>query len=85
MARKCLEEARELLLGLPANPGVDLHGWVTEETVFRYLASADLGLDLARTAICSRSLSNMAFGSPVVAFDVETGSGPGRVGAGIAR
>ena len=70
---ECLEEARAQSARLGLESWVDLHGWVTEETVFRYLASADLGLDTSLQSEISpvKVLEYMAFGLPFVAFDVE--------------
>jgi glycosyltransferase involved in cell wall biosynthesis len=60
-------------LGL--EPWVQLPGWVTEEEVFRQLASADLGVDTSLQQEVSpvKAMEYMAFGLPFAAFDlVET-------------
>ncbi len=70
---ECLEEARALSARLDLGAWVDLPGWLPEEKVFRYLASADLGLDTSLQDEISpvKVLEYMAFGLPFVAFDVE--------------
>jgi glycosyltransferase involved in cell wall biosynthesis len=69
---ECLEEAREQSAGLGLESWVHFLGWVPEATVFRYLASADLGLDTSLQGEISpvKVLEYMAFGLPFVAFDV---------------
>jgi glycosyltransferase involved in cell wall biosynthesis len=69
---ECLEEARAQSTRLGLDPWVDLPGRVPEATVFRYLASADLGLDTSLQGEISpvKILEYMAFGLPFVAFDV---------------
>jgi glycosyltransferase involved in cell wall biosynthesis len=51
---------------------VDTPGWVDEATLFRYLATADLGLDASLQAEVSpvKAAEYMAFGLPFVAFDL---------------
>lgn len=51
---------------------VDFPGWVDEATLFRYLATADLGLDASLQAEVSpvKAAEYMAFGLPFVAFDL---------------
>jgi glycosyltransferase involved in cell wall biosynthesis len=45
---------------------------VSEETVFRYLASADAGLDISQQAEVTpvKALEYMAFGLPFACFDI---------------
>jgi glycosyltransferase involved in cell wall biosynthesis len=47
-------------------------GWLDEDTLFRYLATADLGLDasLQREVSPVKAVEYMAFGVPFVAFDL---------------
>jgi glycosyltransferase involved in cell wall biosynthesis len=69
---ECLEQARETTARLDLEPWVDLPGWLPEEKVFSYLATADLGLDTSLQSEISpvKILEYMAFGLPFVAFDV---------------
>jgi glycosyltransferase involved in cell wall biosynthesis len=69
---ECFEEARAQSARLGLDGWVDFLGRVPEETVFRYLASADLGLDTSLQGEISpvKVLEYMAFGLPFVAFDV---------------
>jgi len=69
---ECLEDAREQSARLGLESWVHFLGWVPEATVFRYLASADLGLDTSLQGEISpvKVLEYMAFGLPFVAFDV---------------
>ncbi len=69
---ECMAQVRELSAQLDLEPWVDLPGWLPEEKVFSYLASADLGLDTSLQAEISpvKILEYMAFGVPFVAFDV---------------
>jgi glycosyltransferase involved in cell wall biosynthesis len=69
---ECMAQVRELSALLDIESWVDLPGWLPEEKVFSYLASADLGLDTSLQAEISpvKILEYMAFGVPFVAFDV---------------
>jgi glycosyltransferase involved in cell wall biosynthesis len=69
---ECFAEARDQAAGLGLGAWVDLTGWLPEERVFGYLASADLGLDTSLQGEISpvKILEYMAFGLPFVAFDV---------------
>jgi glycosyltransferase involved in cell wall biosynthesis len=69
---ECLEQARETTALLDLESWVDLTGWLPEEQVFSYLATADLGLDSSLQNEISpvKILEYMAFGLPFVAFDV---------------
>jgi glycosyltransferase involved in cell wall biosynthesis len=64
-------KAQTARLGL--EPWVSFPGWLTEAQVFSYLASADLGVDTSLQGDISpvKILEYMAFGVPVVAFDVQ--------------
>jgi len=70
---ECLAEARAESVQLGLDSWVHLPGRVPQETVFSYLASADLGLDTSLQAEISpvKVLEYMAFGLPFVAFDVR--------------
>jgi len=70
---ECLEQARATTARLDLEPWVDLTGWLPEEKVFSYLATADLGLDTSLQSEISpvKILEYMAFGLPFVAFDVK--------------
>lgn len=69
---ECLDQARATMARLDLEPWVDLPGWLPEEKVFSYLATADLGLDTSLQSEISpvKILEYMAFGLPFVAFDV---------------
>jgi glycosyltransferase involved in cell wall biosynthesis len=69
---ECLKEAQAQSARLGLESWVDFRGRVPEATVFRYLASADLGLDTSLQGEISpvKALEYMAFGLPFVAFDV---------------
>jgi glycosyltransferase involved in cell wall biosynthesis len=70
-----LDEVRQMTADLGLEPWVQLPGWVTEEEVFRQLASADLGVDTSLQQEVSpvKAMEYMAFGLPFAAFDlVET-------------
>jgi glycosyltransferase involved in cell wall biosynthesis len=77
---ECFEEAREQSARLGLESWVHFLGWVPEATVFRYLASADLGLDTSLQGEISpvKVLEYMAFGLPFVAFDVAETRAMGR-------
>jgi glycosyltransferase involved in cell wall biosynthesis len=70
---ECLGETRSQSARLGLGPWVHFPGWLSEEEVFGYLASADLGLDTSLQADISpvKIMEYMAFGVPVVAFDVQ--------------
>jgi glycosyltransferase involved in cell wall biosynthesis len=70
---ECLGEAKSLSARLGLEPWVRFPGWLSEEEVFSYLATADLGLDTSLQADISpvKIMEYMAFGIPVVAFDVQ--------------
>jgi len=72
-AGECLTQAREQAARLGLDAWVEFPGWVPEQKVFSYLASADLGLDTSLQNEISpvKILEYLAFGLPVVAFDVQ--------------
>ena len=87
------DEARDRARSLGLETWVCFPGWVDEKTLFRYLATADIGLDATLQSEVSpvKAVEYMAFGVPFVAFDLpetrRTGSdaavyvAPGDVGA----
>jgi glycosyltransferase involved in cell wall biosynthesis len=70
---ECLEETRRRCHELGLDSWVTFTDWVPEETLFRYLATADLGLDAALQAEVSpvKATEYLAFGVPLVAFDLR--------------
>lgn len=70
---ECLEEARAQSARLGLEAWVDLLGWLPQDKVFNYLASADLGLDTSlQNEISPVKVGEyMAFGLPFVAFDMQ--------------
>ena len=66
------DEARAAADAFGLREWVDFPGWVDEDTLFRYLATADLGLDASLQAEVSpvKAAEYMAFGLPFVAFDL---------------
>ena len=69
---ECLAEARAQSARLGLQSWVEFPGWLPEDQVFSYLATADLGLDTSLQGEISpvKLLEYMAFGLPFVAFDV---------------
>jgi glycosyltransferase involved in cell wall biosynthesis len=67
-----LEQARALCSELGLDEWVEFTGPLPVDQVFRYLASADLGLDASLQFEVSpvKVMEYMAFGVPVVAFDL---------------
>ncbi|HSL11187.1 MAG TPA: glycosyltransferase family 4 protein [Actinomycetota bacterium] len=76
-----LRDVRDRARSLGVEAWVRFPGWVDEETLFRYLATADLGLDatLQHEVSPVKAVEYMAFGVPFVAFDLpetrRTGGG----------
>lgn len=74
---EAISDMRALAVGLDIEPFVTFTGWVPQPVVFDYLATADLGLQpdpkTERTdqATAIKTMEYMAFGVPVVAFDVH--------------
>jgi glycosyltransferase involved in cell wall biosynthesis len=69
---ECLAEAKELARDLGLDDWVHFTGFIREDQVFRYLATADLGLDASLQPEVSpvKAMEYMAFGVPLVAFDL---------------
>ena len=69
---ECLAEARAQSARLGLQSWVEFPGWLPEDQVFSYLATADLGLDTSLQGEISpvKLLEYMAFGLPFVAFDI---------------
>jgi glycosyltransferase involved in cell wall biosynthesis len=69
---ECLEETSRLAAELGLDPWVTFTGWVSEDTVFRHLATSTLGLDASLQPEVSpvKAAEYMAFGVPFVAFDL---------------
>jgi glycosyltransferase involved in cell wall biosynthesis len=81
---ECLEDVRKLASDLGLNPWMSFPGWLTEEEVFSYLASADLGLDTSLQEEVSpvKTMEYMAHGLPFVCFDLPETR---RIATGCAR
>lgn len=71
-AGECFEEARALARDLNLDDWVHFTGWLREDQLFRYLATADLGVDASLQFEASpvKAMEYMAFGVPFVAFDL---------------
>jgi glycosyltransferase involved in cell wall biosynthesis len=69
---ECLEQLRELARELDLESWVALPGWLSEAEVFGCLAAADVGIDTSLQSEVSpvKAMEYMAFGLPVVAFDL---------------
>jgi glycosyltransferase involved in cell wall biosynthesis len=69
---ECLEDLRALVRRRGLDRWVTFTGWVPEETVFRYLATADAGIDtsLQEEVTPVKALEYMAFGLAFAAFDL---------------
>jgi glycosyltransferase involved in cell wall biosynthesis len=69
---ECLVEAEKLASDLGLNDWVHFTGWLPEDRVFRYLATADVGLDASLQVEVSpvKAMEYMAFGVPFVSFDL---------------
>lgn len=70
---ECLEELRALTGELGLDAWISFPGWLPEDQVFRYFASADLGLDTSLQVEVSpvKAMEYMAFGLPLVCFDLQ--------------
>jgi glycosyltransferase involved in cell wall biosynthesis len=68
-----LDELRERTRELGLDQWVSFPGWLPESDVFTYLASADVGLDTSLQVEVSpvKVMEYMAFGLPVVCFDLQ--------------
>lgn len=69
---ECLDDLRTLARSRGLADRVRFTGWVPEETVFGYLAAADLGIDtsLQEEVTPVKAMEYMSFGLPLVAFDL---------------
>jgi len=69
---ECLGEMKTEVARLGLEPWVTFTGWVSEEEVFRYLATSDVGLDASLQIEVSpvKVMEYMGAGLPVVAFDL---------------
>jgi glycosyltransferase involved in cell wall biosynthesis len=69
---ECLEDLRAQATRLNLDPWVTFPGWLSEREVFAHLATADLGLDTSLQVEVSpvKAMEYLAFGAPVVAFDL---------------
>jgi glycosyltransferase involved in cell wall biosynthesis len=69
---ECLTSAQSLARDLGLEEWVHFTGFLLEHDVFRYLATADLGLDASLQVEVSpvKAMEYMAFGVPLVAFDL---------------
>ena len=69
---ECLEPMRDLVRDRDLEPWVSLPGWLSEAEVFGCLGAADLGIDTSLQNEVSpvKAMEYMAFGLPVLAFDL---------------
>ncbi len=80
---ECEQELRDLVGSLDLGAAVHFTGWVDEATVFRHLASADLGVDtsLQDEVTPVKAMEYFACGLPLACFDLQEsrrlGSGAG--------
>jgi len=81
---ECLDDLRAQVTRLGLDEWVDFPGWVSEERLFAHLAACDVGLDTTLQAEVSpvKAMEYMAFGVPVVAFDLPETAATVR-GAGV--
>ncbi len=70
---ECLEETKAAAREMGIDEWITFTDWVEEAEVFRYLATADLGLDSSLQEEVSpvKALEYMAHGLPLVAFDLR--------------
>jgi glycosyltransferase involved in cell wall biosynthesis len=70
---ECLEDLRDLVGERGLDPWVTFTGWVPEEAVFSYLASADAGIDTSMQEEVTpvKALEYMSFGLAFAAFDLS--------------
>ncbi len=70
---ECLEETKAAVEATGLGQYVSFPGWLSEEELFRYLATADLGLDasLQREVSPVKAMEYMACGLPFASFDLE--------------
>jgi glycosyltransferase involved in cell wall biosynthesis len=69
---ECLEELQRRVIDRGLGHTVRFTGWVPEETVFRHLATADLGIDTSLQEEVSpvKAMEYMSFGLPFACFDL---------------
>ena len=84
---ECLAEAQSLAQELRVDDWVNFPGFLPTEQVFRYLATADLGVDASLQCEVSpvKATEYMAFGLPFVAFDLPETRVIGDGAAAFAR
>jgi glycosyltransferase involved in cell wall biosynthesis len=70
---ECLDELRSMSAELGLEQWVHFPGWLPEDQVFAYLASADLGIDTSLQEEVSpvKAMEYMALGLPVICFDLQ--------------
>lgn len=70
---ECEQDLRDLVRSLDLESFVRFTGWVDEATVFRHLASADLGVDTSLQVEVTpvKALEYLAFALPLVCFDLQ--------------
>lgn len=70
---ECFAETRRMVEEAGLDQWVTFTDWVPEEAVFRYLATADVGLDASLQVEVSpvKAIEYMAFEVPIVAFDLR--------------
>lgn len=74
---ECLDEVRRLSAEFGLNEWVTFTGWVEDDIAFAYLSTADVGLSLDPSgplndvSTMNKTMEYMAFGLPVVAFDLK--------------
>jgi glycosyltransferase involved in cell wall biosynthesis len=83
---ECFEATKRLAAAAGVEPWVTFTDWVPEEVLFRYLATADLGLDASLQPEVSpvKAIEYMAFGVPFVAFDLRETRAVGQDAAAYA-
>lgn len=81
---ECLDDLRAQVTRLRLDEWVEFPGWVCEQRLFAHLAAGDLGLDTTLQGEVSpvKAMEYMAFGVPVVAFDLPETAATVR-GAGV--
>ncbi|MFC5952191.1 glycosyltransferase family 4 protein [Pseudonocardia lutea] len=69
---ECLEDLRRQARSMALEPWVSLPGWLSERELYLRLAEARIGLDTSLQPEVSpvKAMEYMAFGLPVVAFDL---------------
>ncbi len=74
---EAFDDMRALAVQLRVDQFVTFTGWLTREDVFEYLSTADVALqpdpksERTDASTASKTMEYMAFGLPVVAFDVD--------------